>query len=178
MNLRFWAGSIPAMLVLALTLSAAAGEPPGSALRAALAAVPESDMLIFEPEAPQHILTVFTDVDCPRCRRLHAAMDEFLAAGIRVRYLFYPLQGPRSASFDKAEAVWCADDSRQALTRAMRGETVKREVDCDTPVMSHLKLAALTLKLPGTPGLIAEDGRRLSPALTPDELIREITATP
>jgi thiol:disulfide interchange protein DsbC len=146
--------------------------------RAALAAVPESSMLIFEPAAPRHTLTVFIDVDCPQCRRLHAAIDRLLAAGIRVRYLFYPLQGPASISFDKAEAVWCADDRRRALTRAMRGEEVGGDTDCETPVMAHLRLAAKTLQLPGTPGLIAGDGRLLSPALTPAELIREMTASP
>lgn len=146
--------------------------------RGVLADVPAASTLVFEPASPRHTLTVFTDVDCPRCRKLHAAIDDFLAAGIRVRYLFYPLQGPESASFDQAEAVWCAGDSRQALTRAMRGETVKSKADCETPVMDHLKLAVRTLDLEGTPGLMTEDGRLLSPALTPDELIREITATP
>lgn len=146
--------------------------------RAVLAGVSAASTLVFEPASPRHTLTVFTDVDCPRCRKLHATIDEFLAAGIRVRYLFYPLQGPESASFDKAEAVWCADDSRRALTRAMRGQAVAAKTDCETPVMDHLRLAVQTLRLQGTPGLIAEDGRLLSSALTPDELIREITATP
>lgn len=146
--------------------------------RAVLAKVPESSMLIFEPPAPRYTLTAFIDVDCPQCRRLHANIDRLLAAGIRVRYLFYPLQGPESASFDKAEAVWCADDRRQALTRAMRGEEIDGGADCGTPVMDHLRLAVQTLQLHGTPGLIAEDGRILSPALTPNELIREVTTSP
>lgn len=144
--------------------------------RKVISDVPESSVLIFEPDTVRHTLTVFTDVDCPHCRRLHAAIDELLAAGIRVRYLFYPLAGPESVSFDKAEAVWCADDRHRALTRAMRGEKVNAETDCETPVMAHLRLGAQTLRLRGTPGLIAEDGRLLSASLTPDELIQEVTS--
>lgn len=143
--------------------------------RDAIAGVPESSMLIFEPETARYTLTVFTDVDCPHCRRLHTEIDELLAAGIRVRYLFYPLDGPDSASFDKAEAVWCADDRHRALTRAMRGEEVAADADCRTPVMEHLRLAAQTLGFEGTPAILLDSGRLLSPRLSPEEVIREVT---
>lgn len=142
--------------------------------RDAIAGVPESSMLVFEPGTVRHTLTVFTDVDCPHCRRLHAAMDRLLAADIRVRYLFYPLDGPESRSFEKAEAVWCADDRHRALTRAMRGEA-PADGDCETPVVDHLRLAAQTLGLEGTPVILLESGRLLSPRLLPEEVIREVT---
>lgn len=143
--------------------------------REAIAGIPESSMLVFEPGTARHTLTVFTDVDCPHCRRLHAAMDRLLAAGIRVRYLFYPLDGPQSRSFEKAEAVWCADDRRRALTRAMRGEEFAGAGDCETPVMEHLRLAARTLRLEGTPAILLEGGRLLSPRVSVEDLIREVT---
>ena len=41
--------------------------------RAALiAAVPESQMVIFSPANPRYTITVFTDVDCAYCRKLHS----------------------------------------------------------------------------------------------------------
>lgn len=36
----------------------------------ALSAVPESEMIIFEPKEVKATLTVFTDVDCTYCRKL------------------------------------------------------------------------------------------------------------
>lgn len=145
--------------------------------REAIAGIPGSSMLVFEPGTARHTLTVFTDVDCPHCRRLHAAMDRLLAAGIRVRYLFYPLDGPESRSFEKAEGVWCAQDRHRALTRGMRGEAPAAAGDCETPVMEHLRLAAQTLRLEGTPAIVLESGRLLSPRLSPEEVIREVTGT-
>src|SRR5215831_2236143 len=37
----------------------------------AIAAVPESDMVVFGPRDAKYTVTVFTDVDCAFCRELH-----------------------------------------------------------------------------------------------------------
>ena len=92
-----------------------------AARRAALLAVPDTDAIIFEPKHLRYTVTVFTDVDCAYCRRLHSEIAEYNRRGVRVRYLFYPRSGPGSESWKKAEAVWCAADRRQALTLAKAG---------------------------------------------------------
>ncbi|MDP9064972.1 MAG: DsbC family protein, partial [Pseudomonadota bacterium] len=81
-------------------------------------AVPESQMLIFSPKNPLYTITVFTDVDCQYCRKLHSEIAELNKLGVRVRYMFYPRTGPNTESWHKAEAVWCAADRNEALTRA------------------------------------------------------------
>src|ERR1700749_4194913 len=58
-----------------------------------IAAVPESDMVIFGPNNPKYTVTVFTDVDCGYCRELHRQIAEYNRLGIRVRYLAYPRSG-------------------------------------------------------------------------------------
>ena len=73
-------------------------------------------MIVFSPEEKRFTVSVFTDIDCVFCRRLHNELDEYLAAGIEVRYLLYPRNGPTSPSWAKAEDVWCADDRNEALT--------------------------------------------------------------
>ena len=85
------------------------------ARRELLAAYPAEQMIVFSPEAKRYSVSVFTDIDCTFCRRLHAQIDEYLAAGIEVRYLLYPRNGPTSPSWAKAEQVWCADDRAEAL---------------------------------------------------------------
>ena len=58
-------------------------------------AVPESEMLVFAPkEAAKYTITVFTDIDCGYCRRLHSQIAEYNRLGIRVRYMFFPRSGP------------------------------------------------------------------------------------
>jgi thiol:disulfide interchange protein DsbC len=66
---------------------------------ALISAVPESQMLIFSPKNPLYTITVFTDVDCAYCRKLHSEMAELNRLGIRVRYMFYPRTGPNSESW-------------------------------------------------------------------------------
>ena len=38
--------------------------------------VPETEMLIFSPPNPKYTITVFTDVDCAYCRKLHSQIAE------------------------------------------------------------------------------------------------------
>ena len=90
-----------------------------------LATVPESDMLIFGPRDPKYTVTVFTDVDCAYCRKLHSQIAEYNRLGVRVRYMFYPRSGPNTDSWTKAEQVWCSTNRNDALTRAKLGEELK-----------------------------------------------------
>src|SRR5579883_2556488 len=64
-----------------------------------LAAYPESEMLVFGPKDLKYTVTVFTDVDCAFCRKLHSQIAEYNRLGIRVRYLLYPRTGPNSAAW-------------------------------------------------------------------------------
>ena len=82
-------------------------EPRLNSIKAdAVAAVGEDNMVIFGPEDAKHTVTVFTDIDCGYCRKLHGEMKGYNEAGIRVRYLFYPRAGLNSSSFRKAVTVW------------------------------------------------------------------------
>ncbi len=138
-----------------------------------LSEVPESRMIIFEPQAEtRHTITTFTDIDCPYCRRMHAEMDDLNAAGIRVRYLLYPRAGVGSHSYDKAVSVWCAADRNAALTRAKTGwDPPKR--NCDNPVEEHMRLAD-EVGLTGTPMTITESGERITGYLSPAEMLANL----
>ena len=48
-----------------------------------IAALPESEMLIFGPKDPKYTVTVFTDVDCAYCRKLHSQIAEYNRLGVR-----------------------------------------------------------------------------------------------
>jgi thiol:disulfide interchange protein DsbC len=103
-----------------------------------------------------HTVTVFTDIDCGYCRKLHHEMEDYNKHGIAIRYLFYPRSGPNTESYRKAEAVWCQDDRHAAMTAAKLGSNV-RGGGCDTPVAEHLR-AGQMLGLRGTPMMILPDG--------------------
>jgi thiol:disulfide interchange protein DsbC len=126
---------------------------------AAIEAVGEDNMIIFAPDKYEHTITVFTDIDCGYCRKLHQEIDQYKELGIRVRYLMFPRAGVGSASYKKAVSVWCADDPQTALTKAKAGETIE-EKECDNPVSSHMQLGQ-AVGVNGTPALFLEGGEMM-----------------
>jgi thiol:disulfide interchange protein DsbC len=137
-----------------------------------LAKIGEQNMIVFSPRKPKHTVTVFTDIDCGYCRVLHREMKGYQEQGIAVRYLFFPRAGLNSESARKADAVWCAKDRRDALTRAKQGETLPAG-KCKTPVASHYQ-AGIDAGVRGTPAIITEDGRMIPGYQPPAELRRSI----
>jgi len=118
--------------------------------------VDENKMIVYSPKKVKHTITVFTDIDCPYCRRMHQEMAELNELGIEVRYMFFPRAGLNSKSYKKAVAVWCADDRRQAMTDAKAGKAVP-EKQCDNPIDEHMTLVE-KLSITGTPTSVLEDG--------------------
>lgn len=130
----------------------------------------ETRMVVFSPDNPKHTLTVFTDIDCGYCRRLHREIHSYMERGIKVRYVFLPLAGPGSDSWTKADAVWCSPDRNDAMTRAKLGEDVAATQPCvDTPVAEHYRLSR-QLGIQGTPGLVTEDGQFMSGYMPAEQL--------
>lgn len=133
-----------------------------------LAGVPESEMIIFGPKNPKYTITVFTDVDCPWCRRLHSEMAEFNRLGIRVRYMAWPRTAPKSESWVKAQSVWCARNRADAFAKAAGGGEIAAAA-CQDPVQKHHELGR-ELGVTGTPGLVLEDGELVPGYVPPAEL--------
>jgi thiol:disulfide interchange protein DsbC len=141
---------------------------------AMIGAVPESEMLIFSPPNPKYTITVFTDVDCAYCRKLHSQMAELNRLGIRVRYMFFPRTGPGTESWKKAEVVWCSPDRNEALTRAKAGATLDMNKICaSTPVKREYELGE-SLGVRGTPAIITEKGDYIAGYMEPRELLDQL----
>jgi thiol:disulfide interchange protein DsbC len=139
----------------------------------AIAGFPESQMLIFGPKDPKYTVTVFTDVDCPYCRKLHSEIAEYNHLGVRVRYLFYPRSGPNTESWTKAEQVWCSADRNDALTRAKLGEELKTKPCADNPVARSYALGK-DFAIEGTPAIVMADGEMLPGYVPPDVLVQHL----
>jgi thiol:disulfide interchange protein DsbC len=142
----------------------------------AIAAFPESEMLIFGPKDPKYTVTVFTDVDCPYCRKLHSQIAEYNHLGVRVRYLLYPRTGPDTESWTKAEQVWCSADRNAALTRAKLGQELKNKPCPDNPVAHSYQLGQ-DFAVQGTPAIVLADGEMLPGYLPPDALVQHLKET-
>jgi thiol:disulfide interchange protein DsbC len=138
-----------------------------------LAQVPESEMLVFGPKDPKYTVTVFTDVDCPYCRKLHSEMAVYNRLGIRVRYLLFPRNGPDTPSWTKAQQVWCAADRNDALTRAKLGQALPDKPCARNEVAMSYALGR-EFALDGTPAIVMTNGELLPGYLPPDVLLKHL----
>ena len=138
--------------------------------------VPDDQVITFTPETVRHSVSVFTDVDCTFCRRLHSQIDEYMEEGIEIRYFLYPRNGPASPSWTKAEHVWCARDRNEALTLAKLDKNFDYN-DCDSSVISAHYAMGQDVGLRGTPAIVLEDGTLFSGYLPPKQLSEAIAST-
>lgn len=139
------------------------------ARRDLMAAVEDNETIRFSPAKVKYRVSVFTDVECTYCRRLHNQIDEYLAHGIEVRYLLYPRNGPASRAWSTSEDVWCASDRNSALTKAKLDQEFPSATCDSTAVQSHYVLGR-DVGLSGTPAIVLDDGTLISGYLPPDQL--------
>ena len=137
--------------------------------RKLLAGVPAADRIIFAPANPKYTVSVFTDVECGYCRRLHQDIAEYNKRGIAIEYLAFPRMGLGSPDHKLMVSVWCAPDRRKALTDAKEGRKVP-ERTCDNPVDAQYELGQ-RVGLSGTPMIITASGVQMPGYLPPDALL-------
>ena len=116
----------------------------------------EDSMIVFAPKEVSSTITVFTDITCPYCAKLHSEVGELNEAGVKVRYLAYPRAGVPSSVYDQMVSVWCADDPQQAMTDAKLGKTIEPK-SCDNTVKEHYEMGR-AVGVNGTPTIVLEDG--------------------
>lgn len=135
----------------------------------ALSAIDESSMIVYKAKGEEkHVVTVFTDIDCGYCRKLHSGMAKMNELGITVRYMAFPRAGINSPSYDKAVSVWCAKDRNKAMDVAKSGKKPE-PATCDAPVKEHYAMGQM-LGVTGTPALVLQDGILMPGYLPPQQL--------
>jgi len=126
-----------------------------------LAAVKLDDMIVFSPEGETRAsMTVFTDVSCFYCQKLHKEVPELNKNGVEVRYLAYPRAGVGSEAYNQLATAWCAADKTGTLTRLKNRETVADNVCPDNPVASQYMLGQ-QMGVRGTPAIVTETGQMI-----------------
>lgn len=137
-----------------------------------LAAVGMDRRIVFSPAKPKYRVTVFTDLDCGYCRKLHAQVADYNRAGISVEYLFYPRAGLSSPTYAEAVSVWCSADRRQALTDAKLDRPPPPKT-CTNPIADDYRLGQ-RLGIDGTPSIYAADGTYIGGYLSPGDMLAKL----
>lgn len=140
----------------------------------ALEKIGEQQMIVFKAPISKYTVSIFTDIDCGYCRKLHSEIDQYLAQGISVRYLFFPRAGKGSESYKKAIAVWCSADRNKALTLAKKGDALDGKT-CENPIDKHMQLGE-EFGMTGTPMIVTEKGNIL-PGYVPAAQLAKVLAS-
>jgi len=103
-------------------------------------------------------LAVFTDPDCPYCKRLE---EELKSVNNVTMYLFmFPLKQIHPNAERHAKAIWCAENRATAWTAWVLDKKEPEDKTCQNdPVAATLQLGE-KLNVNGTPTLYFEDGSR------------------
>ena len=123
-----------------------------------LAAVAVEDMVVFSPKGEtRDYVSVFTDVTCFYCQKLHREVDQLNAKGVEVRYLAFPRGGINSDGAKKLATAWCADDQQTTLTELKAGMDLPVNDCADSPIAAQYQLGQ-EMGVSGTPAIITSSG--------------------
>ena len=112
-------------------------------------------------------LAIFSDPDCPYCRRLEAELRG--VDDITIHTFLMPLASLHPTARSKAVSVWCATDRLATWQALMLRDALPPQADCPHPVDRNVALGE-QLGINGTPTLIAGDGRVLAGAASRDQI--------
>lgn len=135
--------------------------------------IADQDKIIYPAKNEKYIVHVFTDVDCPFCRKLHYGIDKMNELGISVKYLAAPLASLHPKAQSKMQKIWCAKDRRAALDQYNFDKELPQVDDCNNPVAEQLAISQ-RLGVNGTPAIFLSDGTHLPGYLKPSALLKEI----
>lgn len=136
-----------------------------------VASIRPETLLTYAPGDYRYTVRVFSDPDCPYCRKLHAQMEDFHKYGIRFDYVITPLRGDEAHR--KAVSTWCSKDRHAAMDAAMSGVPVEAVACEDHPIDENMRLAQ-TLGVVATPAFLLEDGKLIIGYRPARELLYEL----
>lgn len=131
----------------------------------------QDQMVIYKAQKEKYVVTVFTDITCGYCRKLHKQMADYNALGITVRFLAFPREGLDGKIAKQMQSIWCSTDPAAALTAAMNNvdypETAAKTCKADVSQQYHL---GLLYGLEGTPAILAGNGVLIPGYQSPQQL--------
>jgi thiol:disulfide interchange protein DsbC len=118
-------------------------------------------------------LVVFSDVDCPYCRRFETELEK--VDNITVYTFLYPIEGLHPKAVQASKQIWCAPDRNKAWDDYItRGSVPNNNGKCANPVDATIALGN-KLKVSGTPTLFFANGQRV-PGMVPAAQLERLLA--
>ena len=138
----------------------------GGLLGRAGLALPVADAVETVRGKGERKLFVFSDPDCPYCKRLEPELAKLDNVSIHIFLL--PVLGPDS--LEKSRNAWCAKDRTRVYLDWMLNNAPIPKASCDTAAIDRNIALGRQLAIRGTPALVFANGQRV-PGYIPAERI-------
>jgi thiol:disulfide interchange protein DsbC len=113
-------------------------------------------------------IAVFSDPDCPYCKRLER--DLVKVDNVTIYVFLYPLVELHPKAPDIARAIWCSGERAMAWDEYMlKGVVPKAAGTCDNPVDKLVEFGK-SKRITGTPTIFFADGKRVPGAIPVDQI--------
>ena len=134
------------------------------------AGLPLNDALKEVRGTGARVLAIFSDPDCPYCRRLEQDLRKL--NDVTVYTFLLPIEQLHPAATEKARAVWCSADRQKTWDELMLNNVNPTGTkSCENPV-DKIVAFAQQKRINATPTMILADGSRVSGAKSAGELDR------
>ena len=130
-----------------------------------------SKLISFQSKNEKYKVTIFTDVECGYCRKLHNEIEEYNSLGITINYAAFPRSGIGTSAFTKMVGAWCSNNPQQVLTSLKQGNDPNLDF-CDTQPVSKHYAVGRKIGITGTPAIISANGKLYPGYIAPVELIK------
>jgi len=130
----------------------------------------EDAILLGRPDAKTRVI-VFTDPQCPYCKKFHVELKEVVKRDPDIAFLIklYPLKVHPKA-YDISKSIVCAK-SLELLELSYADKPVPPPI-CETDVVDHTLALASELGIRSTPTLVLSDGQMVPGYKKADDLLK------
>jgi len=140
---------------------------------AVLADANSDEQIIYKAKGEEKaVISVFTDISCYYCKKLHKAIPQLQESGVTIKYLAFPREGKNSDTANQMSSIWCAKDKAKAMNLAKNSGRIE-SLSCDDPVEKQFDLAR-ELGVNATPTIFTTEGVKISGFASAERLLSEI----
>ena len=130
--------------------------------------LPLSDAIKVVKGDGKRKIAIFSDVDCPFCKRLEKKELSNID-NITIYTFLYPLDTHPEAE-EKSKKIWCAKNRAEAWSEYILNDTLpKNSGDCKTPINKIIELGK-NLGISSTPTIILSSGTKILGAVSHKQL--------
>jgi len=133
----------------------------------------QDELISFSSDDEIYSVTVFTDVDCGYCRKLHNEIKAYNKLGISINYAAFPRSGIGTEAFTKMVGAWCSTNPKQSITYLKDGKKLDLNFCDSQPVSKHYAIGK-KIGITGTPAIISSEGELFPGYYSPQDLLDKL----